>query len=157
MIALSRGNGGASTRGFAPWALGVWVVLLLALAGAVQYLRHADFVYLLAAGVVIVVCAGCILRQGWARPTLRVLCAALVVWALVSGGVMLSQWDRFALARQQVLVQPELADLGLWLIARAQRTWWVALGLKAVAVPLLLWLAWALGRPAVSAQFKRRH
>jgi hypothetical protein len=30
------------------------------------------------------------------------------------------------------------------------------LALKAVAIPLLLWLAWQLGRPAVRAQFRRR-
>jgi hypothetical protein len=87
---------------------------------------------------------------------MRVLCVALVLWALVSGALMLSQWDRFALARQHALAQPQLADLALWLIARAQRTWQVALGLKALAVPLLLWLAWGLGRPAVRAQFKHR-
>lgn len=148
--------GGARVRRFAPWALGVWVVLLLAMFGAIQYLRRGDFVYLAAAAMVLVVCAGCVLRQGWARPAMRILCVALVLWALVSGALMLSQWDRFALARQHALAQPQLADLALWLIARAQRTWQVALGLKALAVPLLLWLAWGLGRPAVRAQFKHR-
>lgn len=143
-------------RRFAPWALGVWVVLLLAVFGAVQYLRRADFVYLAAAAIVLVVCAGCIRRQGWARPAMRALCVLLGLWALVSGGLMLSQWDRFEVARQHALAQPQLADLELWLIARAQRTWQVALGLKTFAIPLLLWLTWALGRPAVRAQFKGR-
>ncbi len=156
MIASRLGLGGAPSRRFALWALGVWVVLLLAMVGAVQYLRQADFVYLAAAAVIIVVCAGCILRQGWARPVMRALCVALVLWALISGGLMLSQWDRFAIARQHALAQPQLADLALWLVARAQRTWQVALGLKALAIPLLLWLAWGLGRPAVRAQFKQR-
>jgi hypothetical protein len=146
----------ARSRGFAPWALGVWVVLLLAMLGAVQYLRRADFVYLAAAVGILVVCAGCILRQGWARPAMRALCVALVLWTLVSGGLMLSQWERFELARQHALAQPQLADLALWLIARARRTWQVALGLKALAIPLLLWLTWELGRPAVQTQFKRR-
>jgi hypothetical protein len=155
LSALQPG-GGAPSRGFAPWALGVWVVLLLAMLGAVQYLRRADFVYLAAAVGILVVCAGCILRQGWARPAMRVVCVALVLWTLVSGGLMLSQWERFELARQHALAQPQLADLALWLIARAQRTWQVALGLKALAIPLLLWLTWELGRPAVQTQFKRR-
>lgn len=156
MIALQpRGN--AHSPRFAPWALGVWVVLLLAMMGAVQYLRRADFVYLAAAAMVILVAAGCILRQGWARPAMRVLGVVLALWALLSGGWMLSQWDRFEIARQHALAQPQLADFGLWLIARAQRTWQVALGLKALAVPLLLWLAWELGRPAVRMQFKTRH
>jgi len=155
LSALQPG-GGARSRRFAPWALGVWVVLLLAMLGAVQYLRRADFVYLAAAVGILVVCAGCILRQGWARPAMRVVCVALVLWTLASGGLMLSQWERFELARQHALAQPQLADLALWLIARAQRTWQVALGLKALAIPLLLWLTWELGRPAVQTQFKRR-
>ncbi len=141
---------------FAPWALGVWMVLLLAMFGAVQYLRRADFVYLAAAAIVLVVCAGCILRQSWARPAMRTVCVVLVLWALASGGLMLSQWGSFALARQHALAQPQLADLALWLIARAQRTWQVALGLKVLAIPLLAWLAWELGRPAVCRQFNGR-
>lgn len=144
------------SRRFAPWALGVWMVLLLAMFGAVQYLRRADFVYLAAAVIVLVICAGCILRQGWARPPMRTVCVLLVLWALASGGLMLSQWGSFALARQHALAQPQLADLALWLIARAQRTWQVALGLKVLAIPLLGWLTWELGRPAVRRQFKRR-
>lgn len=156
MNALQPDSGSTHSRGFAWWALGVWVVLLLAMLGAIQYLRRADFVYLAAAVGVLVVCAGCILRQGWARPAMRALCVALVLWTLVSGGLMLSQWDRFDIARQHALAQPQLADLALWLIARAQRTWQVALGLKAVAIPLLVWLVWELGRPAVQSQFKRR-
>ena len=156
MITSPLHLGGARSPRFAWWALGVWVVLLLAMLGAVQYLRRADFIYLAAAVVVIVVCAGCILRQGWACSAMRGLCVVLVLWALISGYLMLNQWGQFAIARQHALAQPELAHLGLWLIARAQRTWQVALGLKAVAVPLLLWLAWGLGRPAVKAQFKHR-
>lgn len=155
MSALQPG-GDARSRRFAPWALGVWVVLLLAMFGAIQYLRRGDFVYLAAAVGILVVCAGCILRQGWARPAMRTLCVALVLWTLVSGGLMLSQWERFELARQHALAQPQLADLALWLIARARRTWQVALGLKALAIPLLLWLTWELGRPVVQTQFKRR-
>ena len=154
MKPFSRADG--SPRSFATWALGAWVLLLLAAVGAVQYLRGGDLAYLVAALLVIVVCAGCILRQGWARPVLRGLCLLLALWALATGVLMLRQWDQFALARQHALAQPELAELTLWLVARAQRTWQVALTLKALAVPLLLWLAWTLGRPNVRAQFHSR-
>ena len=154
MKPFSRADG--SPRSFATWALGAWVLLLLAAVGAVQYLRGGDFAYLAAALLVIVACAGCILRQGWARPVLQGLCLLLALWALATGVLMLRQWDQFALARQHALAQPELAPLTLWLVARAQRTWQVALTLKALAVPLLLWLAWALGRPNVRAQFRTR-
>lgn len=155
MNPLSRAEG-RSPRKFAAWAPGAWVLLLLAAFGAVQYMRGAHFAYVAAALLVIVLCAGCILRQRWARPWLRGTCLLLALWALATGVLMLRQWDQFELARQQVIAQPELAQLGLWLVARAQRTWQVALALKALAIPLLLWLAWTLGRPEVRAQFRSR-
>ncbi len=147
---------GAGRRTFAAWALATWVVLLLTAFAAVQYLRHADWIYLVAASVVIVGCIGAILRQAWARPLLQVSCMLLALWALITGVWMVRQWDQFALARQQVMAQPQVAPLGLWLIARAQRTWQVALALKVAAIPLLAWLAWTLGQPAVRGQFHHR-
>lgn len=146
----------ASTRRFSAWAVGPWVLLLFAAMGFVQYLRHAEYVYLVAALLVIVACAGCILRQAWARPTMQLLAVLLAVWALASGVLMLQQWGDFDTARQHALAQPQLSDVALWMIARAERTWQVGLALKAAAIPLLLWLAWQLGRPAVRAQFRPR-
>jgi hypothetical protein len=146
----------ASTRRFSAWAVGPWVLLLFAAMGFVQYLRHAEYVYLAAALLVIVACAGCILRQAWARPTMQLLAVLLAVWALASGVLMLQQWGDFDTARQHALAQPQLSDVALWMIARAERTWQVGLALKAAAIPLLLWLAWQLGRPAVRAQFRQR-
>jgi len=78
------------------------------------------------------------------------------VWALVSGVLMLQQWGDFDTARQHALAQPQLGEVALWMIARAERTWQVGLALKAAAIPLLLWLAWQLGRPAVRVQFRPR-
>ena len=146
----------ASTRRFSAWAVGPWVLLLFAAMGFVQYLRHAEYVYLAAALLVMVACAGCILRQAWARPTMQLLAVLLAVWALASGVLMLQQWGDFDTARQHALAQPQLSDVALWMIARAERTWQVGLALKAAAIPLLLWLAWQLGRPAVRAQFRPR-
>lgn len=135
--------------------IGVWIVLLFAAIGAVQYLQHAEYAYLLAALLVFVACAGCILRLAWARPTMRALAVLLALWALVSGVLMLRQWGDFETARQHALaMQPQLAEIALWMVARARRTWQVGLVLKAIAIPMLLWLAWQLGRPAVRAQFK---
>ena len=141
---------------FAVWAMGPWILLLIAAMGCLQYLQHADYAYLAAAMVVIVICAGCILRQSWARSTMRVLAVLLALWALVTGVLMLQQWGEFARARQDALTQPQLGEVALWMIARAQRTYEVGLVLKAAAIPLLLWLSWQLGRPSVIAQFKRR-
>ena len=146
----------APARRFAAWAIGPWVLLLFAALGFVQYLRHAEYLYLAAALLVIVACAGCILRQAWARPALQVLAVLLAVWALVTGVLMLQQAGDFEIARQHAQAQPQLGEVALWMIARAERTWQVGLALKAAAIPLLLWLAWALGRPAVRAQFQRR-
>lgn len=146
----------ASARRFSAWAVGPWVLLLFAALGFVQYLRHAEYIYLAAALLVVVVCAGCILRQTWARPAMQVLAVLLALWALASGVLMLQQWGDFDIARQHARAQPQLGEVALWMIARAERTWRVGLALKAAAIPLLLWLAWQLGRPAVRAQFRPR-
>ena len=146
----------ASARRFSAWAVGPWVLLLFAALGFVQYLRHAEYIYLAAALLVIVVCAGCILRQAWARPAMQGLAVLLALWALASGVLMLQQWGDFDTAGQHARAQPQLGEVALWMIARAERTWQVGLALKAAATPLLLWLAWQLGRPTVRAQFRPR-
>lgn len=146
----------SSPHRFSPWAIGLWILLLLAAMGALQYLQHAEYAYLAGAMLVIVVCAGCILRQAWARPAMQVLAVLLALWALVSGVLMWRQWGDFEIARQHAMAQPQLGEVALWMIARAQRTWQVALALKTLAIPLLLWLAWQLARPAVRAQFRSR-
>jgi hypothetical protein len=147
--------GQSPAQGFAWWGIGPWVLLLLAALACVQYVQHGEYAYLAAALVVVAVCAGCILRLAWARNFLRVVALALAAWCLIGGILMLRQWDAFDQARQHAMTQqPQMADLALWMIARAQRTWQIGLALKGVAVPLLLWLAWLLGRPAVRMQFK---
>lgn len=146
----------SSTRRFAVWAIALWILLLIAALGCVQYLQHAEYAYLLAALIVVVVCAGCILRQAWARPAMRVLAVLLALWALATGMLMLQHAGDFETARMHALAQPQLGDVAVWMINRAERTWQVGLALKALAIPLLLWLAWQLGRPMVRAQFGRR-
>jgi hypothetical protein len=121
--------------------------------GCVQYLRHAEYGYLLAALVIVVVSAGCILRRPWARPAMRLLAVALAAWAFVSGALMLSQWHVMEATHQQAMTQ--LDQAAVWLIERKQRTWVVLFALKAIALPLLFWLEHQLGRPAVRLQFRR--
>lgn len=146
----------AAARRFAAWAIAPWALLLIAALGCVQYLQHGEYAYLLAGMIVIVVCAGCILRQAWARPTMRVLAVLLALWALATGLLMLQHWGDFETARQHALAQPQLGDVAVWMINRAQRIWQVGMALKALAIPLLLWLAWVLGRLSVRAQFRSR-
>lgn len=147
---------GRRPRRFALWAVGPWVLLLLAAFGAVQYLQHAHFASLIVALAVIGVCAGCILRQAWARPAMQVLALLLAAWAAVTGVLMLRQWGDFELARQQLGGGSELGDMAVWMIDRAERTWRVALALKWLAVAPLLWLGWQMSRPAVREQFRAR-
>ena len=147
--------GAAASSRFAAWRVLTWMVLILAALGGVLYLRHGDWAYLAGALVVIVACAGCILRQPWARQALRVVALVLALWALATGGLMLAHWGQFADARAHALAQPQ-PELLLLVIEQARRSFLLGLVLKALLVPLLLWLAWQLGRPAVRAQFVAR-
>lgn len=151
---MAAAGHGARPR-FGAWRVATWIVLLLAALGGVQYLRHGDWPYLVGAFAVIVVCAGGILRQPWARQPLRVAAWLLVAWALASGGLMLAHWGQFEAARARALTQAQ-PELLLLVIEQARRSFLLGLVLKALLIPLLLWLAWQLGRPAVRAQFVAR-
>ncbi|RDS79087.1 hypothetical protein DWU98_19630 [Dyella monticola] len=161
------------SSGFAWWRMLTWLLLLLAGFGGVQYIHHAqqiwgvlqnvpaddtasasalhgmlrwDLVYLGAALVVIIACAGCILRQAWARSVLRVIALLLCVWVAYRGALLWHQWD--ALGQLNGTAITSLTDL--------KRVLRISLALHTVAVPVLLWLAWQLGQPAVRLQFRPR-
>ena len=183
MPAALRAEPVSHGRAFALWRVVVWLLLLLAAFGCLQYFSHAellwkqrqalasnleasaalhvmlawDIAYLLAACVLIVLCAGCILRQAWARPALRVAAALLALWMLASGGAMLVQWPAFERASTDALGQLHGDPALRQALVHARHTYLAALVLKAVAVPVLLWLAWLLGRSLVRAQFRRLH
>ena len=172
-----------ATSRFAWWRIAVWLLLLFSAIGCLQYAHHArqlwaqlqtlsptdsdgvaglhgmlgwDGAYLLAAMLLIVLCAGGILRQAWARRSLRVACVLLAVWLLISGGLLLSQWDQFKQASEVAMTGAHVdAALQQW-PGQAQRSYLIALILKALAVPVLLWLAWRLGQPTLRAQFRSR-
>jgi hypothetical protein len=165
------------------WGCAIWLLLLLAALGGVQYLNHGmqvwnqwqalpesehaairalrvmlawDVAYLIGAFAVIVVCAGCVLRQEWARRSMRVVAVVLALWALLTAGLMLGQWDSFEQARQLAQAQPRAVEAMLALIAQARRSYLMALSLKVLAVPVLLWLTWRLARLDVRAAFHAR-
>lgn len=146
----------AGSREFAAWPVAVWLLLLLAAYSGVQYLRFGNYFYLAAAMGVIVVCAGCVLRQEWARLAMPATAVLLVCWAIYSGVLMWMGREKFEVARQMALDNPQLGDAGLMMVERARRTFQVVLAIKAIGVPLLLWLAWTMGRPKVAAQFHTR-
>jgi hypothetical protein len=171
---ISGSDLGVRRSGFAWWRMLVWVLLLLAGFGGVQYVTHAqqvwgvlkslppgdatassalygmlawDVGYLAVAFVLIVVCAGCILRQAWARPVLRLIALALCVWSAYRGVLLWQQWSTLN-AAGGALQGGQLTDLRHIVLA--------GLGLRVIAVPVLLWLSWQLGQPAVRLQFKAR-
>ncbi|HZX71615.1 MAG TPA: hypothetical protein VFE77_12430 [Rhodanobacter sp.] len=172
----------AHERGFALWRVVVWLLLLLAAFGCLQYFSHAqllwnqrqvlasdaaasaalrgmlawDIAYVVAAFALIAVCAGCILRQTWARPALRVAAALVALWMLASGVTLLLQWPGFERASTEALAQLRHDAALRQALLHARRNYVAALVLKAVAVPVLLWLSWRLGVPAVRAQFRHR-
>jgi len=165
-------------RRFTAWRVVLWLVLLAATFGGAQYLGHLhllwqarpgvaaaeqpallrmlvwDGAYLAIAFVLIVLAAGCILRLAWARAPMRGMAVLLALWALASGGLMLADWQDVEQSVASVLAVGDTHQATL--AAGMRRSYRVALGLKALAIPVLLWLAWKLGAGDVRAAFRRR-
>ncbi|WP_266180612.1 hypothetical protein [Dyella humicola] len=165
--------------GFAVWRIVVWLMLLLAAFGCLQYALHAqqvwgvlqtsgspeavshlrgvlawDLAYLAGAFAIIVICAGAILRQAWSRVALQVAAVLLAIWALVSGITLFAQWHNVDNAVS--LLQPGADEAAQRTLNRLRHSFEMAVGLKALAVPVLLWLAWRLHQPVVRGQFRPR-
>jgi hypothetical protein len=151
-----RRDAPGSSRRIAFWGMAVWLVLLFAALGGMQYLQRGAWAYLAAAFAVIVLCAGCALRQEWARRPMQAAAALLALWSLATLCLMVAQWSGFERAREAALAQPQGREIVLAAIEQARRGYLVGMALKAVAVPVLLWLAWQLGLPQVRAQFHGR-
>ncbi|NII11931.1 hypothetical protein [Oleiagrimonas sp. C23AA] len=169
-----------SSRWPALYRVVIWLLLLLAAFGVLQYAAHGwqafgilhgqklaeadrhklwaiiawDAAYLLGAGLTVMVSAGALMGREWARRGLRVVASLLAVWAAVSAGMLLSQWGDFSKASHQLLAQPNLPQAGREMIARYRLTLILGTSFKIVAVPVLAWLVWRLGRPSVRAHFK---
>lgn len=180
---LTVRNSGAPRQGIAFWRIVVWLMLLLAAYGCLQYALHAeqlwrvlqtlpasaaediaqlrkmmawDVSYFVLATAVVVICAATILHQAWARPCLQVACVLLAVaWGLVGGLMLLSHWREFSQAVSLTQLQSPLDQASQMALAHVRRTFLVAMATKVVGTPVLLWLAWWLGRPSVRASFRR--
>ena len=178
-MALMTRRDATRPGGFAAWRIVVWLMLLLAAFGCLQYSLHAqqvwaalqtagsadatshlrgvlawDLVYLAGALVIIVICAGAILRQAWSRVALQVVAVLLAIWALVSGISLFAHWHEIDNAA--ALLPPGADEAAQQTVSRLRRNFEMAVALKFVAVPVLLWLAWRLSRPAVREQFRPR-
>ncbi len=161
--------------GFAWWRMLAWLLLLMAAYSGVQHLHFIQQIWgtlqalpagddtnaaslhgmlawyvgsLAACFVVIVACAGCILRQAWARPFLRVVALVLCVWSMYRGVASWQQWRALGAADPALLANAQMAELAR--ISLIMSILW------AIAIPVLLWLAWQLGQPAVRLQFRAR-
>lgn len=132
-------------------------------ASALHGMLGWDIAYLLAALALLVICASCLLRRTWARPALQVAALVLAAWLIFSGVLLVMRMND--LERAHVLPPPAAqANASLQLLLAqvdenyrlARRSIELALSFKAIAVPVVLWLAWRLGRPVVRAQFRSR-
>jgi uncharacterized membrane protein len=182
-MVISRYDLGRRKPGFAWWRMFAWVLLLLAAFGGAQYIQHAqqmwgalqtlpagddqhasilhnmlgwDIGYLIGALVVIAACAGCIMRQAWARPVLRVIALLLCAWSAYRGVLLWQQWQAFDAANTVLQAGGQPTPGQLTQLGDLRKILLVGIGLRIAAVPLLLWLAWQLGHPAVRLQFKAR-
>lgn len=183
-VVLSVGQP-ARPHGPLVWRILVWLLLLLCAFGCLLYLQHGEHVwaqlhaqpapaaaqvdvlhgmlgwdigYLLAAFVLIVICAGCILRQAWARPCMRVAAVALVCWLLISGFTQLRELQSLGSNGPAIVAQAQQQGTAgaAQFVANLQRAYQLALLFKAVGLVAALWLAWTLGKAAARAQFRAR-
>lgn len=180
---ISRSELGLRKKaGFAWWRMIAWVLLLVAAFGCVQYIQHAqqlwgvlrtlpagdgdidkahvmlawDGGYFIVAFAVIVASAGCILRQGWARPALRVLSLLLAVWAAYRSVLSWDQWRALAGVSTVLASMGQSAPQQAAQVEHLQKLALISASLGAVAALVLLWLAWQLGQPEVRLQFRAR-
>lgn len=176
---------GASSSRLALWRIVLWLILLLAAFGCLQYVHHAQEVwehlqalapgdaqrapglrrmlawdagYLLVAFALIVLCAGGILHQAWSRLPLQVAAGILAAWSALSGLWLFQQWHAFVdSATVMAGASGPQATVALQaLLDHARRSYRIGLALKIVSVPVLVWLAWRLGQSSVKAQFRGR-
>jgi len=165
-------------RPFAPWRIVVWMVMLLAAGGFVVN-GYASVVvaqslaatsaeaaaggpdgrialawaigYALISFGTMVVALSTLRWATWARAAMRVIAILLLVWAGYTGFVLFGQWQQVG----TVLGQPGLpADL-VAMASHQHTIMLVVLLLKAVSIPLMAWLYWSLGSPAVRRQFSQ--
>ncbi|SKB97726.1 hypothetical protein [Luteibacter sp. 22Crub2.1] len=165
-----------NARPFAPWRIVVWLVMLLAAAGFVinayasVVVAHAagalteeavaggpsprialawSVGYTLAAFGIMVVALSTLRWRAWARDAMRLVALLLMVWAAYTAWFAYGQWQQIGVVLGQPGLPPDLVAVA----SRQHTIMLVSVILKVVSVPLLGWLAWALGSVRVRQQF----
>lgn len=163
-------------HGFAPWRVVVWLVMLLSAAGLVlngyacvvfvqaiaamsaEAMAQADprvalawsLAYTVAALAIMVTALATLRWREWARQAMRILAVLLALWALYTAWVTFDQWRQLGAVLSQAGLPDDLLAVG----QRQRNVLFIGLCMKAISVPVLAWLAWALGRPAVRDRFR---
>lgn len=175
-------NPNATHDGFALWRLVTWLILLLSVYGCLTYAAHGmevwkvmrvvpsenaegiavlrgymawDVAYFIAAFALVVICTCAILWRSWARPALQVASALLAFMAVAGGVSQAVKWHDFNQQVKATEAQTSLDTASQLALTHLHHSVLMALGIRVVAVPVLLWLAWWLGRPQVRSQFGR--
>jgi len=185
MPVIASSHQPARPRGPMLWRVVVWMLLLVSAFGSLQYVKHMqnvwgqlrdnvslqpaeldalhhmlgwDAAYLLVVFVLIVICAGCIMRQAWARPCMRVAAVLLAVWLLITGYLQLRDLQALGANSAAILAQAQQQGTAgaAQMLAHLQRGYQLALLFKAAGWIALLWLTWKLGKPAIRVQFRTR-
>jgi hypothetical protein len=170
-------KGARYARPFAPWRIVVWLVMLLAAVGFVinsygaviaahaigamspeaiaaggpdpRILMAWSLSYAVAAFAVMVLALGTLRWREWGRSAMRVVAGVLAVWAVYTGAVAFHQWQEIGVVLGQAGLPPDLMVGGM----KARSVLLVGIVLKAISVPVLAWLTWALGSVSVRQQF----
>ncbi|TCV92043.1 hypothetical protein EC912_10834 [Luteibacter rhizovicinus] len=175
MVFAAR-KGVKRARPFAAWRIVTWLVMLLAavgfvinVSGLMQIVEGMKTVtpeaaaampdaraamawatsYIVIAFVVIVMALAALRWRNWGRHGMRVVALVLLVWAAITAWISFGQWQQLGV----VLAQPGFPQEAVAVVLKVRGTILASTVLKAVSVPVMAWLAWQLGRPAVRAQF----
>jgi hypothetical protein len=165
-----------SAHSIVPLRIVVWLVLLLAAWGILQYVAHAwtvlqlmgrhglahgslwpvlgwDVLYLLVAGLTVMAATGVLMWRVWARSLLRGLAFVLALYSLASAVMLFAHWQSFSHASADLIAQASDPQLAQRMFAQTRRVTLVGLALKVLAALLLGWLGWRLGNPALVQRF----
>lgn len=169
----------ARRRSLALYRIVIWCVQLLAMFAVLEYVRFlygavagahslgalfraqgglaglltgkpfVALLSLLVACVTVSIAAGTLLYREWARRAMRVLAVLLALWSLATA------WEWYAALHplQGMITRYHDNAVAMLHLTRMLHQVEAVLVLKLVSVPVLGWLCWRLGRPAVREQF----